>query len=134
MFEILLGHLVGDFLLQNNWLATNKTKYNGLGWATCLIHCYLYTIAVSLFTQNIDVLWIIIVFLSHFIIDKFGIPEKYLKMINGRSLERFINDPENAAYSPYIGLRAGFYILVYTVVDNTMHLVLMYLGWKLLYS
>lgn len=27
MFEMLLGHLVGDYFLQNSWMSVNKNKY-----------------------------------------------------------------------------------------------------------
>jgi hypothetical protein len=35
MIEIFLGHLAGDYLFQNNWMALGKSKHNGLGWLTC---------------------------------------------------------------------------------------------------
>lgn len=132
--EILLGHLIGDYLLQNNWMALGKSKHNGLGWFTCLVHCLLYTMAVCVTTWNFDILWVLLVFASHFFIDKFGLPEKYLKMINGRSLERFMENPENSIYTPHVGLRAGFNVFVFVVVDNTMHLLLMWYGWQFLYG
>jgi hypothetical protein len=131
---MLLGHIIGDYFLQNNWMALNKSKHKGLGWFTCTIHCILYTLAVCTVMWLFNPFWILIVFLSHFIIDKFGIPEKYLKLIKGRSLEEFMENPENKTYDPHIGLRAGFDVLVYTVVDNGMHIILMYYGYILLKS
>jgi preprotein translocase subunit SecY len=130
--KILLGHLIGDYLLQNNWMALNKSKHKGLGWFTCFVHCLLYTFAVCLTTWNFTILWIALVFLSHFLIDKFGIAEFYLKTINGRSIEKFMNNKENETYTPQVGLRAGLVILVYVVCDNTMHLTIMFYGQKLL--
>jgi hypothetical protein len=35
----LLAHLWGDYLLQSEWMAQNKTKRN---WP-CLVHCALYS-------------------------------------------------------------------------------------------
>jgi hypothetical protein len=131
MVEILLGHLIGDYLLQNNWMALGKSKHNGLGWFTCTVHCLLYTVAVVAMTQTVSVSWCSAVFASHFFIDKFSLAEAYLKAINGRSLERFMAARENQTYSPHIALRAGFDVLVYTVVDNTMHLLLLYWAWGL---
>jgi hypothetical protein len=129
IFRMLLGHLVGDYFLQNNWMAMNKSKHKGLGWFTCFIHCIIYTIAVCTFMLNFSPVWILIVFLSHFIIDKFGIPDKYLKLIKGRSLEVFLQEEENKIYTPHIGLRAGFNTFVYIMVDNGMHIILMYFGY-----
>jgi len=61
MFEMLLGHLVGDYLLQNNWMALGKSKYNGMGWLTCTVHCVLYTLAVCFIMQNWSIVWVGIV-------------------------------------------------------------------------
>lgn len=132
MFEILLGHLVGDYLLQNNWMAFNKSKYNNTGWLTCIIHCLLYSLSVCFFMWQWTTIWFIMIFLSHFVLDKFELPEKYLKLIHGRSLERFIKNSENKEYTPYVGLQSGFTSLVYAVVDNTIHLLIIWSMWTFL--
>jgi len=75
-------------------------------------------------------IWFGVVFVSHFVLDKFGLPEKYLKLIRGRSLEKFIKNPENKEYTPCIGLYSGFTVLVYVAVDNTMHLLIMWGAWQ----
>lgn len=66
MFQLLLGHLVGDYLLQNQWMALNKTKYTLIGWTAALVHCILYTLAVCTVMQVFDWYWMIVVFLTHF--------------------------------------------------------------------
>ena len=38
----LVGHLFGDYVLQNGWMATNK----GRSFFALMIHCTLYTAAV----------------------------------------------------------------------------------------
>ena len=134
MFELLLGHLVGDYLLQNNWMALGKSKHNGLGWFTCTVHCLFYTVAVCSLMWLWDIKWIVAVFLSHFVIDKFGFPEWYCKLIKGRSIGSFMSDAENFTYTPHVALRAGFNVFVYVVVDNTMHILLMYMTWRYFYS
>ncbi len=134
MFEMLLGHFIGDYLLQNNWMALKKMDNTGLGWLACIVHCLIYTLAVCLLMWEWNILWMTAVFLSHFFIDKFGLAEAYLKLINGRSLNRFIADPANKSYSPTVALQSGFYVFVYVVVDNTMHIVLMYGAWRLLFT
>ena len=79
-FALLLGHLVGDYVVQNDWMAKNKTnpypetavtdsgintpherldeldrfKAQLLAWelghAACTLHCFLYTLAVWAFS------------------------------------------------------------------------------------
>ncbi len=42
----IIGHLVGDFLLQNDWMALNKKQNAGI----CAIHAAIWTLSVGLFT------------------------------------------------------------------------------------
>lgn len=42
----LIGHLVGDYLLQNDFMAQNKKRST----FPCLVHVGLYTVAIALFT------------------------------------------------------------------------------------
>ena len=43
--EAIIGHLVGDYIFQNDWMAQNKKKSS---WP-CLIHCTVWTGCVCLF-------------------------------------------------------------------------------------
>lgn len=137
MFELLLGHLAGDYLLQNEFMAMNKSKNTWIGWLAAFIHCILYTFAVCLFTWNFQLIWIIAVFLSHFPIDKFGLADKYMRYIKRSGLKDYINHvvegmtPRDVLDNPmyftgeqYNNLTGGFRAVVYTITDNTMHLIL----------
>lgn len=140
-FQLLLGHLVGDYLLQTEWMALNKSKNTFKGWDAALLHCTLYTLAVGLFMWNFQPIWMLAVFLSHFPIDKFGLAEKYMRYIKGSSLKQYIdtvnwtnpNHPPDDFTTGHQMLTGGFRAFVYAVTDNTMHLVLMYLAYKLIY-
>ena len=66
--NILAGHMLGDFLLQNRWLAREKMQ----AWWGMLLHCVIVTLAVCLFTGWWDYR-ALCVLTSHFIIDFFGI-------------------------------------------------------------
>lgn len=140
MFQMLLGHLVGDYLLQNEWMAINKSKNTLIGWLAALIHCLIYTFAVCLFMANFQLIWIIAVFLSHFPIDKFGLGELYMKYIKGSGLRDYIDNVNNTYTRTWINdsegqrmLTGGFRAFVYAVTDNTMHLVLMYIAFLIIY-
>jgi len=131
--QLLFGHLVGDYLLQNKWMALNKSASS----LKCLVHCLIYTAAVSLFTWPSvhGACWSLFLLLSHYPIDRYNIADKWLQLINGRSLTDFIkngtqNIPDDMPFFAYLSLRGGFTALVYAVVDNTLHLLIMYYGYK----
>lgn len=138
LFKMLLGHLVGDYLLQNDWMALNK-KNNAI---ICSIHCLLYTISVMFFISPLNalaelhvyILTIVLIFASHFILDYTSIIDKYLHLIGGRSWknlsERFDSEAVISKSKPDPGLEDHVYLaytaLVQTAADNTVHLVMMY--------
>jgi hypothetical protein len=109
----LLGHLVGDYLLQNDWMALNKKTYAGKGWLACTVHCLLYSLSVCLFTGWWD--WrFLLVFVTHFALDKTMIVVWYMNLTG--SFRRIISDKNNPSA-----------IWAYAIVDNTFHLVTLYL-------
>lgn len=148
---ILIGHLIGDYLFQNKWMAMNKSASH----FKCFVHSAIYTLTLCVVTLPViqSLWWPVIVYASHYPIDRWSLADKWLKLIGGRSLEDFLekgheNIPrENLSglltsslgfggrdneYENYHALRGGFTAVVYTVVDNTMHLILMLLGWWLI--
>jgi hypothetical protein len=68
---LLVGHIAGDFLLQNRWMAENKsTKLLPL-----LAHTSVYTATVALFAclgGGIHVLGYPVLFVTHLILDRRG--------------------------------------------------------------
>jgi len=134
MFELLLGHLVGDYLLQNRWMALNKSKNTKIGWLAALVHCVLYTLAVCLIMWNWHWYWVLIVFASHFPIDKFGLAEKYMHYVKGTGLKDYVLKHNNLKIpNGYDMLDGGFTAFIYAVTDNTMHLLIMWGAYQLLF-
>ena len=144
MFQMLLGHLVADYLFQNEWMAMNKSQNTYVGWNAALIHCIIYTLAVCLFMWKFDNLWVMIVFLTHFPIDKFALANVYMHYIKGKSMKNYVKKDDwmgDIKYAPiakkvlnrYDILEGGFTSIVYTVTDNTMHILLMYIAYQILY-
>lgn len=122
MFEVLLGHLIGDYLLQSRNMALIKSKktWRGLGW--CVFHCLVYTASVCLFLWTAKPLIVVLVFLSHFPIDRWSSAAAWLKIVHGRDIMAAYKSQDK-----YREIDISFSCLVYAVVDSTMHLVLLWL-------
>jgi hypothetical protein len=140
----MLGHFVGDYLLQNQWMATQKTWHKGRCWFDgmwpCTIHVTLYTMAVygfmvgftlapgNIYYVNNWLLWLVI-FVPHWLIDRFGVAAWFMQLKNGYS-PWSVFKPD---YDPYGGynmqlplpqlVEKGFTPSVYIMNDNTMHFV-----------
>lgn len=102
----LVGHLVGDFLLQNDWMALGKKKAH----IPCLVHVTLYTLAVLLFTGWWSLTAAAIVFVPHYLIDRWSFVPFYMRLVGQ---QQFMTGP----CSPWS----------YIAVDNTMHFVCLFL-------
>lgn len=67
---LLLGHLVGDYLLQTSWMAMNKANK----WVPLLTHCFVYTLSVCLAIfiagLSLPIAVVLIIFISHVFLDK----------------------------------------------------------------
>lgn len=163
-FALLVGHLVGDYLFQDDWQASNKTNPTSAGnklslivyheyivafeksfgvkietfnkealqnmekakqeykeWISlkrkvrtghiaCTVHCLLYTFAVFLFCFWFLSWWAYpIIFATHWPVDRFRLARKLMRFRQ----ESFATGP----FSPWSII----------VVDNTIHLVVLYL-------
>lgn len=130
--EILLGHLVGDYLLQNRAMALNKNKkgINGLYW--CTVHCLLYTMAVcsalalkTMTLTSITPMVIILVFVSHWPIDRWSLANYWIKLIGSKTIKESFH-----TYDRFRHVNITFSCIIYTVSDNTIHLILLWVIYK----
>lgn len=135
---ILIGHLIGDYLVQTEWQALNKKKPGVEGHIACALHCVTYS-AVVVMTIMIFGKWLAgvdigfaeqmaafgIIYLTHYPFDRSNIVGKILSW---KGLVRpAVLDMKNST-SPKDILDISKYLLVYIVADNTVHLTLMFLG------
>ena len=67
---LLLGHLIGDYLLQTRWMAMNKSKQ----WLPLTVHCLIYTIVLigssGLYGAVLPIGAIALIFVSHLFLDR----------------------------------------------------------------
>ncbi|AZO95270.1 DUF3307 domain-containing protein [Halocella sp. SP3-1] len=107
--NIILGHMIGDYLFQSDWMAINKKKSGLAGLIPCIVHCLIWTISVFLFIGEYRLIFFCMLFLSHFILDRTNFVKWYLK--------RFKIMPNPT-----------FWKIV--IVDNTLHLLMIFLVLK----
>lgn len=79
----LLGHLVGDYLLQTKQMALKKSERSWRGWWMCSAHVLIYTIVVCLMLRATDPLIWALVFVPHWLIDRFSFASIWLQFIGG---------------------------------------------------
>lgn len=82
-----VAHLVGDFILQSHWMATEKTKQS----FAAAIHAICYTLPFLLITQSPLALAIIVG--THFVIDRWRLARFVVWLKNGPF---FLYEPEPA--------------------------------------
>lgn len=105
----LVAHLVGDYILQSHWMATEKTKRS----AAAALHAVCYSLPF-VFIASIPALWVIAV--SHFVIDRWRIA-------------RFVVWAKNGCRGPFTA--TGYpgdtppWLAVWLLIiaDNTLHIL-----------
>ena len=100
--EQIICHLIGDYLLQNNWMALNKTK----SLLPALCHWLAYTLPFAMITQ--DPLKLFAIFFGHLIVDHSNL----VKTVSDAAMG---DAPEHQKWT--IGI----------VRDNTIHLIFNYI-------
>lgn len=100
----LIAHLIGDYIIQNDWMAQNKKKAT----LPCLVHVALYTLSVTVFTW-----WpwwaLAIVAVTHFLQDRTSVVNWWMRLIGQSGFEKHL--------APWSVI----------VVDNTWHLLILFL-------
>lgn len=108
----IVGHLVGDYLLQNDWLASNKKQPGRSGDLACNLHCAIWTACVCLFggCRFPEAWWVVpVLFLAHFAQDRTNLVCWWMRQVG----------QEGFALGPY----APWSVVV---VDNVWHIVVIY--------
>lgn len=135
---LIVGHLVGDYILQNDWMAKNKTNPHPghkpyptesitlgyeylknrrsywLGHLACSTHCWAYTLAVWAFSYWWMPWWgLMIMGMVHFPIDRWRLAKVWMEKVAGQS---YFASKEHPLYPWSI-----------VVVDNTFHIVTLFI-------
>lgn len=125
----IIGHLVGDYLLQNDWMALNKKKH----WLPCLLHCSLWTLAVGLFSGWGSIgglkgfLIVLVLMGTHFIQDHTNIIAWWMRL-KWKDQSRFMQCDDFDLTDMRVVPGLGPWSII--VVDNVWHIVTLWAVWK----
>lgn len=126
----LLCHLWGDYILQSDWMANNKTKAS----VPAFIHALVYSLTFLFLTRSWKALAVIMV--THFFIDRFRLARLIVAAKNtvGQPYRKFLDAPDQ--YSTATGYPKGLpdwmAVWLLIVADNILHLTINYLSLKYL--
>ena len=138
-FRLLLGHIMGDYLLQPLVMAIQKSPRKpvpekarikgqsdgsvpiGVAIRWSIIHCLVYTTCVCLWLWTWHPAVFVLIFLTHWPIDFLSLADRWLGFIGGRTMRQADEDT-----TPFRHWNIAFTAVVYSVTDNGMHLMLMY--------
>ena len=67
-------HFVGDYLLQNDWMAAEKTKNSGVA----LAHAGIYSMPFFLLAPSF---WWLLIFGTHFFIDRYRLAQYWIRQL-----------------------------------------------------
>ena len=113
----LICHLLGDYLLQSQWMAENKTSKNLAAFA----HALCYSIPFLILT-NFKGLFLIAI--SHYLIDRYRLAKYMVFFKNHLAPSKYWpqwQDCSITGYSNKLPDYVSFWLLIIT--DNTMHLL-----------
>lgn len=117
MYEQLLCHLIGDYVLQSHTAAVEKTKSN----KAAIHHVLWYTVPFAFFLTQ-DILSLILIAGTHFVIDRYRLAVYVVRWKN----RLLYNNRPGSDYNTPTGFPAdtppwlATWLLI--IVDNTMHL------------
>jgi hypothetical protein len=102
MTDAIVGHLVGDYLLQSDWQASGKKTRSWI----CAVHCLIWTACVCGFAGWYNPWAIAILFGAHFIQDRSQVIAWWMDAVGQKSFRTGVCAPWSAI-----------------VVDNVFHIL-----------
>lgn len=119
---VLLAHLIGDYLLQTQWMADNKTTR----WSPAIWHGLAYTLPFIIITHSIPALLVICV--THILIDRFRLA-KYVSWFKNQFVPKkdrygWGHETNNkvTGYPKRVPDFMAIWLMI--IADNTLHLII----------
>lgn len=120
-FWALILHFVGDYIIQSNWMANEKTQR----WLPAWIHGITYTLPFLLLTRSILALLVICV--SHVLIDHYRLAKHLIWMKNFLAPRSYPQPTwKEATMNGGFPLTTPVWMAIWLmiIVDNTVHVLI----------
>jgi hypothetical protein len=116
---IILAHLVGDYIIQTDWMANEKTKR----WWPAILHGLTYTLPYLLVTQHPLALFVIAS--THVVIDRYRLAKHLCWAKNQLAPKSYRYTWEEGKATGYPADKPAFMaVWLMILADNTTHLVI----------
>lgn len=113
---VILAHLVGDYLIQSHWMATEKVNK----WWPAIAHGLTYTLPFVFVTQSLLALAVIAG--THIVIDRFRLAKHFVWLKNQIGPKAFRPGHTTTGYSE--GTPAWMAVWLMIIADNVLHLLI----------
>ncbi len=129
----LIFHAIGDYLIQNDWMALNKKLRTWKGEIACQIHCVTYALPFKFICS-----WeaVAAIYVTHYLIDRFNFVGYFLAFRNWvwkyepSKTQAFTHEPHldvsNFGFSE--GRPTFITIWLYIITDNVFHIICNYVA------
>lgn len=112
--DLILAHLIGDYILQDDWMAANKRKSH----LACLAHVTLYMLSIVCVAQlsgpgGLPLWAYAFTAATHYAIDRYGLARRWMSLVH--------QDGFATNLGPWSVI----------IVDNTIHLFLLWAVFKI---
>lgn len=121
--EQILLHLVGDYITQTDWMATEKTKQDRAAFA----HAIVYTLPFLLLSPSL--LAFLTIGITHYLIDRYRLA-RYVVFAKNWATNRSLKWADCSATGYPSATPPWLAVWLLIIADNTLHLCINYAALK----
>jgi len=119
----LVAHLVGDYILQSDWMASNKQRADTTGWIAVALHAFMYTLPFLFLTQSWEALALIGG--THLLIDHFKLAAIVGWVKNFMAPRSYWFSWDYCKGTGYASNKPPFLtVWLLIITDNTLHILI----------